>query len=138
MLLPDMLASWAPDLWHIGSNLVCGLAPHDPLEPAPLRARFTWLARMHLRGTWGSPQRSACVCRRYSHSMHYLWAVARLLGWLPFQEALRETVDHLWTCCSSQEVAAFVRRWYVPVCVLLLSYLPTCGQHIPGKLQPLL
>ena len=70
--------------------------------------------------------------------MHHHWAAARLLGWLPIQEALIETLGSLWVCCRSQEAAASIRRWYVPLYVLLLPYLPACGQYIPEKLQPLL
>lgn len=67
-----------------------------------------------------------------------VWAAPRPLGWLPFQGALRETVGRLWACRSSQEAASAVRRWYVPVRIFLLSYLPACGRHIPEKLQPFL
>lgn len=67
-----------------------------------------------------------------------VWAAPGLIGQLPFQEALREPISQLWACCSSQEAPVSVRIWYVPVCVFLLSYLPTCGQHIAEKLHPLL
>lgn len=61
-----------------------------------------------------------------------IWAAARLLGWPPFQEALREArSSSLWVCRRSQEAAAPVRRRSALPYVLVLPHLSACGQHNP-------
>lgn len=67
-----------------------------------------------------------------------VWAAPKLLGWLPLQEASETLLAISGLGHSSQEAAAAVRRRYVPLRLFLLPYLPTCWQHIPEKLQPLL
>lgn len=77
-----LMASRAPDLWCIGSNLVRASVPHDPLEPGLLRASFAWWATMLLPGTWGSLQRSSCAWRRYARGMYYLCLGSCQTAWL--------------------------------------------------------
>lgn len=67
--------------------------------------------------------------------MHLVWEAARLPDWLQFRHAISETIG-LVGLLQFPKRQPPVRS--VPVCVLLLSYSLTCGQHVSEKLQPLL
>lgn len=76
--------------------------------------------------------------------MHLVWEAARLPDWLQFRHAISETIGlvGLLQFPKRQPPLQFPKRQppvrSVPVCVLLLSYSLTCGQHVSEKLQPLL